>query len=100
MQDLIDMFTPYMYMFTFIISVSITLYAVFKGVNWVNILILNIIISVIFNFMGLGGYDLLTNIVNYIIDLLNQIVDVIVGVILDPITDFLENLFSFDWWPW
>lgn len=100
MNDLIDMFTPYMYMFTFLTSISITLYALFKGVNWVNILILNIIISIIFNFIGLGGYDLLSNLVTYIIDLLNQIVDVIVGVILDPITDFLENLFSFDWWPW
>ena len=100
MQDLIDMFTPYMYMFTFLISVSITLYAVFKGVNWVNILILNIIISVIFNFMGLGGYDLLTNLIGYIMDLLMQFVELITDVLIGPITDFLEDLFSFDWWPW
>lgn len=96
MQELIDMFTPYMYMFTFLISISITLYALFKGIGWINIIILNIIISVIFNFIGLGGYDLLTNIVNYIMDIILQIIDIIVG----PITDFFENLFSFDWWPW
>lgn len=100
MNDLIDMFTPYMYMFTFLISISITLYALFKGVGWVNILILNIIISIIFNVMGLGGFDLLSNLVNYIIDLLIQLTDVIMDFLFDPITDFLENLFSFDWWPW
>ena len=100
MQDLIDMFTPYMYMFTFLISISITLYALFKGVGWVSILILNIIISVIFNFMGLGGYDLLTNLVTYILDLLKQFVDNILDWLLDPLAEFFENLFSFDWWPW
>jgi len=100
MQDLIDMFTPYLYMFTFLISISVTLFALFKGVGWVNILILNIIISVIFNFMGLGGYDLLTNLVDYIFDLLIQLIDVLLDLLFDPIAEFLENLFSFDWWPW
>lgn len=94
MNDIIDMFTPYMYMFTFLISISLTLYALFKGVGWVNILILNIIISVIFNFMGLGGYDLLTNLVTYIIDLFILLIESIAGFLTDPINDFLD---FFDW---
>lgn len=100
MNDLIAMFTPYMYMFTFLISTGLTLYALFKGVGWVNILILNIIISVIFNFMGLGGYDLLTNIVTYIIDILRLVMDFIVDLLISPIVDFFDRLFSFDWSLW
>ena len=90
MQDLIDMFTPYLHMFTFLISISITLFALFKGVGWVNILILNIIISVILNFMGLGGYDLLTNIILYLADIIVELV----GALVDAIGD----LFDFGLW--
>lgn len=100
MNDIIAMFTPYMYMFTFLISVGLTLFALFKGVGWVNILILNIIVSVIFNFMGLGGFDLLTNIVTYIVDILRLIMDFIVELLFGPITDFFEGIFSFDWSLW
>lgn len=100
MNDLINMFTPYMYMFTFLISIGLTLFALFKGVGWVNILILNIIISVIFNFMGLGGFDLLTNIVTYIIDILRLVMDFIIDLLISPFIDFFDRLFSFDWSLW
>ena len=96
MNDIIAMFTPYMYMFTFLISISVTLFALFKGVGWVNILILNIIVSVAFNFMGLGGYDLLTNIVVYIADILATLV----GALVDAIGKLFEaigKIFDFGW---
>lgn len=89
-----------MYMFTFLISIGLTLFALFKGVGWVNILILNIIISVIFNFMGLGGFDLLTNIVTYIIDILRLVMDFIIDLLISPFIDFFDRLFSFDWSLW
>lgn len=81
MNDIIDMFTPYMFMLTFLITISLNLYAIFKGVNWVTVIILNIIVSVIFNIIGIGSFDLLTQIVTYLVDLIVSIFEGTIGAI-------------------
>lgn len=93
-MSLIDVFNPYLEFIVIFISLGLNLILIFKsGTKWSTLLILNIIISVILNFLNLGEYDpitiILTRLINIIRDLIN-------GIFRGGnLWDLIKNIFGF-----
>lgn len=64
--NLIEIFDPYIPFITFSITIIINLFMLFKRVPWYSLIIGNLIITLIMNFLGLGSYDLLSQLVHQI----------------------------------
>ena len=88
---MIAIFEPYFPFIAFIIVIVLNLVLIFKNVNWVILIVANLTISVILNFLNLGEYDLLTTIVEFIIDLLINFWE----SIFKSIGDFFKGILPF-----
>lgn len=91
-NDVMNIFTPYIFVFSLLVSVTLNLIAIFKGVNWITLLILNIIVSALFQLTGLQSFDVLSIIVEYLIGLLQTIIDFIMDLIWTPIDRLIEGI--------
>ena len=91
-NEVLNIFTPYIFVFSLLVSVTLNLIAIFKGVNWITLLILNIIVSALFQLTGLQSFDVLTIIVEYLIGLLQTIIDFIMDLIWSPIDRLIEGI--------
>lgn len=88
-----DIFTPYLPFISFFITIVINVYLIIKvKVNWIMLLIANLLITLLMNYLGLGEYDLITQIVDFIVDLVVSIFNGIKNVI----GGWLRDIFS--WW--
>ena len=90
---MLDIFTPYLPFIAFFITIVINVYLITKvKVNWIMLLIGNLLVSIVLKSVGLGEYDLITqiidNLVKWISKIFNGIKDVIGG--------WIRDLFS--WW--
>lgn len=90
---MLEIFTPYLPFISFFITIVINLYLIIKvKVNWIMLLIANLIITLLMNYIGLGEYDLITQIIDFIVDLVSKIFK----GIKDVIGGWIRDLFS--WW--
>ena len=90
---MLEIFTPYLPFIAFFITIVINAFLIIKvKVNWIMLLIANLIVTLVMNFLGLGEYDLITQIIDFIVDLVSKIVK----GIKDMIGSWLGDLFS--WW--
>lgn len=90
---MLEIFTPYLPFISFFITIVINLYLIIKvKVNWIMLLITNLIITLLMNYIGLGEYDLITQIIDFIVDLVSKIFK----GIKDVIGGWIRDLFS--WW--
>ena len=90
---MLEIFTPYLPFIAFFITIVINVYLITKvKVNWIMLLIGNLLVSIVLKSVGLGEYDLITqiidNLVKWISKIFNGIKDVIGG--------WIRDLFS--WW--
>ena len=84
---MIDIFAPYLPFVSFLFVIIINVILLFKGGNWTSILILNVIIFAVNQFLtimfpvlnGLIEYDLLSILLEYVNDLLDNFVDKLIG---------------------
>lgn len=88
---MIAIFEPYFPFISFTIVIVFNLILFFKNVNWVILIVANLTISIILNFFGLGEYDLLTQFVKFIIDLLIKFWE----SIFKSIGDFFKGILPF-----
>ncbi len=90
---MLEIFTPYLPFIAFFITIVINLYLIIKvKVNWIMLLIANLLVTLLMNYVGLGEYDLITQIIDFIVDLVSKIFK----GIKDVIGGWIKDLFS--WW--
>ena len=90
---MLEIFTPYLPFIAFFITIVINVYLIAKvKVNWIMLLIANLLITLLMNYLGLEEYDLISQIIDNIVKWISKIV----GGIKDTIGGWLRGLF--DWW--
>ena len=90
---MLEIFTPYLPFIAFFITIVINLYLIIKvKVNWVMLLLGNLLVSIVLKSVGLGEYDLITQIIDFIVDIVSKIFK----GIKDVIGGWIKDLFS--WW--
>lgn len=92
MLGLIEIFSPYLLFINGFIVIVLNIILIMRGASniW-TIIILNVIIAILMNVIGLGEYDLLTVIVT---ELVSIIIDVLLAIwdIINPANWF--NIFT------
>lgn len=95
MSNVLEIFNPYLPFFVSSISIGLSLFLAIKGVNIWAILLANLIVSVIiFPALGLEDYNLITKILNEVIDILAEIFEKLLEVAISPIQKMLEKIFN------
>ncbi len=90
---MLEIFAPHLQFISFFITIVINLYLIIKvKVNWIMLLIANLLVTLLMNYVGLGEYDLITQIIDFIVDLVSKIFK----GIKDVIGGWIRDLFS--WW--
>ena len=101
MINLIEIFAPYIPFMVTLFSIVINVWLIIKGISWTNLLIFNVILSVVTNLVaisipsldGLIQYDLLSLVLTSIIDILKDLINGLFDFDFDFIPDWLENIF-------
>ena len=95
-MTIIEMFEPYMAFISFFITILLNVWLISKKVDWIILLIGNLIIILVFQFFGLSEYNLLNKIVEWFLDfignLLKGIWDATLGKVFDGIKGFFEKI--------
>ncbi len=88
-----EIFAPHLPFIAFFITIVINVYLITKvKVNWLMLLLGNLLITIVLNYVGLGEYDLITQIIDHIVDWIS---DIFKGI-KDVIGGWIKDLFS--WW--
>lgn len=90
---MIDIFAPYLPFISFLFVIIVNVILVYKGGTWTSILILNVIIFSINQFIsamfpvlnGLIEYDLLSILLDYVVDIFDILIDKLIGGLLPNI---------------
>ena len=82
-----EIFEPYLLFISFFISVIVNIYLIVKRVNWIIIIVANLLVVVIMEFFGLSSYNIISVLINGIIDI---IVDIFNGI-----GDAIKSFFDF-----
>ena len=94
---MLEMFAPYMLFISFIITVLFNLWLISKNVHWVVVLIANLLLILVMEFLNLAEYNFLNKIIDWIFDFLAGIFDKIwdstFGRLIDAIKDFFNRIF-------
>lgn len=88
-MNLLELFKPYISFITFFITILINIYLLLKGINWISLLIGNLIIILVFEFLNIAEYNLLNQIIEFIIDFIGGIIK---GIWDRTIGGFLRSL--------
>lgn len=106
MDVLHDMFSPYYLEFLAIIWIVIFIYQVISKHSWVNILIVSLVIALAISAVGIIQFDIINIITEAVSDFfaglfekMTEAITAPIGSFFDGATSFLQDLFSFDWWP-
>ena len=92
MSNVLEIFNPYLPFFVSFISIGLSLYLAIKGVNVWAILIANLILSVIiFPALGLQDYDLISQILEGVIDIIITIAEKLVKALTSPLKKLFDG---------
>ena len=90
-MSIIEMFEPYLAFISFFITIILNVWLISKKVDWIILLIGNLIIILVFQFFGLSEYNLLNKIIEWLLkfigDLLKGIWDATGGKIFSSPDD-------------
>ena len=86
---MLEIFAPYMLFISFLLTVLFNLWLISKNVHWIAILIANLLLILIMEFLNLAEYNFLNKIIELIIDF--------VAGIFTGILDFIGRIFSGVW---
>src|SRR5690554_1606977 len=94
MSNVLEIFDPYLPFFVSFITIGLSLYLAIKGVNVWAILIANFILSaIIFPALGLENYNLITQIVDEVFDVIVTLFERMVESVVAPVRKMLEGIF-------
>ena len=94
MSNVLEIFDPYLPFFVAFISIGLSLYLAIKGVNVWAILIANFILSaIIFPALGLENYNLITQIIDEVFDVIVTLFERMIEAVVAPVRRMLEGIF-------
>ena len=89
---MLEIFAPHLTFIAFFITIVINVYLIIKfKVNWVMLLIANLLITILMNYFGLEEYDLITQIIDHFVDWISKIFK----GINDVIGGWIRDIFKF-----
>lgn len=109
MLELIDLFSPYALFISFLLTVLFNLWLISIKSNWVVLLIANLLLILIMEFLGLAEYNFLNKVLEWLFDFILRILsgifeginailkglwDSTAGSIIDKIRNFFRGIFS------
>ena len=90
---MLEIFTPYMLFISFILTVLFNLWLISKNVNWIVIIIGNLLLILVMEFLNIAEYNFLNKIVEWTFDFIGGILgefwDATFGGLIDAIKEFL-----------
>ncbi len=89
---MLEIFAPYMLFISFILTVLFNLWLISKNVHWLVIIIANLLLMVIMEFLNLAEYNFLNRIVGWIVDFIVGIVAALFGRLWNAIKDFISSI--------
>lgn len=95
MDVLIDIFEPYLPFISFLTFIIINSALIFRRVNWFLIILANVLVTLVMNFLGLGDYDFITIVLSSIIDILETIIKGLTSSILGLFEGLIDWLNPF-----
>ena len=99
MSNVLEIFDPYLPFFVSFITIGLSLFLAIKGVNIWAIVIVNLILSVIiFPALGLQDYDLISQILEGVIDIIITIAEKLVKTLTSPLKKLFDGLSFYVIW--
>ena len=86
---MLEIFAPYMLFISFLLTVLFNLWLISKNTHWIVILIANLLLVLVMEFLNLAEYNFLNKIIELLIDF--------IAGIFTGILDFLGRLFGGIW---
>ena len=89
---MLELFAPYTLFISFLITVLFNLWLISKNVNWIVIIIANLLLMIVMDFLNLNEYNFLNRIVEWFMDfvggIFEDIWDSTLGGLIDKIKEF------------
>ena len=86
---MLEIFAPYMLFISFLLTVLFNLWLISKNVHWIVILIANLLLVLVMEFLNLAEYNFLNKVIELLIDFISSI--------FTGILDFISDVFSGLW---
>ena len=105
---MLEIFAPYMLFISFLLTALFNFWLISKNTRWIVIIIANLLLIMIMEFINLAEYNFLNVIVNWIFDfigeifgrfldfiagILREIWDSTVGALIEAIKNFFDRIF-------
>lgn len=91
---MLEMFAPYMLFISFIITVLFNFWLISKNVHWIVILIANLLLILVMEFLNLDEYNFLNKIVEWIFDFITEIFRRLWNSTFGRLIDAIKDLFG------
>ena len=91
---MLEIFAPYMLFISFLLTVLFNLWLISKNTRWFVIIIANLLLIVIMEFLDLAEYNFLNQIVDWIIDFIVNIIGGLIDKLWDKIKDFISGIWD------
>lgn len=91
---MLEIFAPYMLFISFLLTVLFNLWLISKNTRWFVIIIANLLLIVIMEFLDLAEYNFLNKIVDWIIDFVVNIIGGLINKLWDAIKDFFSGIWD------
>jgi len=89
---MLEIFTPYLVFISFILTVVFNLWLISKNIHWLVIIIANLLLILIMEFLGLAEYNFLNRIAEWIVGFVVDIISGLFGRLWDAIKDFISSI--------
>ena len=89
---MLEIFAPYLLFISFILTVVFNLWLISKNTHWLVIIIANLLLILIMEFLGLAEYNFLNRIAEWIIGFVVDIISGLFGKLWDAIKDFISSI--------
>ena len=103
MSEILEMFTPYMVFISFLLTVLVNWWLISKNIHWVVIIIGNLLLILVMEFLNLAEYNFLnvildwffgliggifSRILDFIAEIADEVWDSTIGALIERIKDF------------
>ena len=91
---MLEIFAPYMLFISFVLTVLFNLWLISKNIHWLVIIIANLLLMVIMEFLNLAEYNFLNTIVDWLVDFFVNVIGGLFSRLWDAIKDFVKDIIS------
>ena len=91
---MLEIFAPYMLFISFLLTVLFNLWLIRKNTRWFVIIIANLLLILIMEFLDLAEYNFLNKIVDWIVDFIVNIIGGLIDKLWDVIKDFISGIWD------